>query len=392
MFTSIKKIPHQVIILGLISLFTDLASEMLYPITPIFLTAVLGSSMAVVGIIEGIAEVISGFLKGYAGKISDRIGKRSIFIKIGYGISALAKPLPGLIPVIGTVVISRTGDRVGKGIRTAPRDALLGSYAEGNSGAIFGFHRGMDTFGAVLGPLAAMLLLYLFPDNFRLIFLIAFVPSVLAVSFTFLLRDKKIPTIRRIRGNYLDFWRFSPRQYKRLILLVTFFSFANSSDVFLILKSNFVSDSYVLAILGYVFFNLVYTIFSYPLGSLSDRFGKHLVYGGGLIIFSLVYFGFAFITQSFFIWILFAFYGVYSAATEGVSKAWVSDLVPDEKRGSAIGLLTMLSSFTIMLGSFAAGFLWDMFGSTVPFLTSAVISLTIGSIILAFKKQKVLKI
>ena len=206
MFMRIKKIPHQVIIMGLISLFTDLASEMLYPITPIFLTTVLGSSMAVVGIIEGIAEVISGFLKGYAGKISDRIGKRSIFIRIGYGISTLAKPLPGLFPVIASVVISRAGDRVGKGIRTAPRDALLSSYAEGNSGAIFGFHRGMDTFGAVLGPLAAMILLYLFPDNFRLIFLIAFVPSVLAVSLTFLLRDNKISTTKRIRGNYLEFW------------------------------------------------------------------------------------------------------------------------------------------------------------------------------------------
>jgi len=383
---SIKKIPRQVIILGLISLFTDLASEMLYPITPIFLTAILGSSMAVVGIIEGIAEVVAGYLKGYAGNISDKIGRRSIFIKIGYGLSAIAKPLPGLFPVITSVVISRTGDRVGKGIRTAPRDALLGSYSEGNSGAIFGFHRGMDTLGAVLGPLSSILLLYLFPDNFRLIFLAAFVPSVLAVCFTFLIKDKKIPPTKRIKGNYLEFWRSSPEKYKRLIVLITIFSFANSSDVFLILKSNFVSDSYILAILGYVFYNIIYAVFSYPLGRLSDKFGKHLIYGGGLFIFSLVYFGFAFITQSFFFWILFALYGVYSASTEGVLKAWVSDLVPNENRGSAIGLLTMFSSFAIMLGSFATGLLWDAFGSTVPFLTSAVVSLAIGSIILAVRK------
>ena len=383
---SIKKIPRQVIILGLISLFTDLASEMLYPITPIFLTAILGSSMAVVGIIEGIAEVVAGYLKGYAGNISDKIGRRSIFIKIGYGLSAIAKPLPGLFPVITSVVISRTGDRVGKGIRTAPRDALLGSYSEGNSGAIFGFHRGMDTLGAVLGPLSSILLLYLFPDNFRLIFLAAFVPSVLAVCFTFLIKDKKISHTKRIKGNYLEFWRSSPEKYKRLIVLITIFSFANSSDVFLILKSNFVSDSYILAILGYVFYNIIYAVFSYPLGRLSDKFGKHLIYGGGLFIFSLVYFGFAFITQSFFFWILFALYGVYSASTEGVLKAWVSDLVPNENRGSAIGLLTMFSSFAIMLGSFATGLLWDAFGSTVPFLTSAVVSLAIGSIILAVRK------
>jgi len=381
-----KEIPRQVIILGLISLFTDLASEMLYPITPIFLTAILGSSMAVVGIIEGIAEVVAGYLKGYAGNISDKIGRRSIFIKIGYGLSAIAKPLPGLFPVITSVVISRTGDRVGKGIRTAPRDALLGSYSEGNSGAIFGFHRGMDTLGAVLGPLSSILLLYLFPDNFRLIFLAAFVPSVLAVCFTFLIKDKKISPTKRIKGNYLEFWRSSSEKYKRLIVLITIFSFANSSDVFLILKSNFVSDSYILAILGYVFYNIIYAVFSYPLGRLSDKFGKHLIYGGGLFIFSLVYFGFAFITQSFFFWILFALYGVYSASTEGVLKAWVSDLVPNENRGSAIGLLTMFSSFAIMLGSFATGLLWDAFGSTVPFLTSAVVSLAIGSIILAVRK------
>jgi len=381
-----KEIPRQVIILGLISLFTDLASEMLYPITPIFLTAILGSSMAVVGIIEGIAEVVAGYLKGYAGNISDKIGRRSIFIKIGYGLSAIAKPLPGLFPVITSVVISRTGDRVGKGIRTAPRDALLGSYSEGNSGAIFGFHRGMDTLGAVLGPLSSILLLYLFPDNFRLIFLAAFVPSVLAVCFTFLIKDKKISPTKRIKGNYLEFWRSSSEKYKRLIVLITIFSFANSSDVFLILKSNFVSDSYILAILGYVFYNIIYAVFSYPLGRLSDKFGKHLIYGGGLFIFSLVYFGFAFITQSFFFWILFALYGVYSASTEGVLKAWVSDIVPNENRGSAIGLLTMFSSFAIMLGSFATGLLWDAFGSTVPFLTSAVVSLAIGSIILAVRK------
>jgi MFS family permease len=381
-----KKIPRQVVILGLVSLFTDLASEMLYPITPIFLNAVLGSSMAVVGIIEGIAEVIAGILKGYAGRVSDKIGKRSIFIVIGYGISAIAKPLPGLFPTVPAVVISRSGDRVGKGIRTAPRDALLGSYSEDNSGAIFGFHRGMDTLGAVLGPLATILLLYLFPDNFQLIFLTAFVPSLLAVCFTFFVKDNKISPTKRARGSYLDFWQSAPKQYKKLLILITVFSFANSSDVFLILKSNFVSDSYILAILGYVFYNLIYAIFSYPLGKSSDRLGKNIVYGGGLLTFSLVYFGFAFITETFFIWILFALYGIYSASTEGVSKAWVSDLVPDEERGTAIGLLTMLSSFALMLGSVTAGILWDKFGSSIPFLTAAVISLIIGLIILSIRK------
>ena len=382
-----KNIPRQVVVLGFVSLFTDMASEMLYPITPIFLTAVLGSSMAIVGIIEGIAEVTAALLKGYFGNLSDKTGRRSIFVVIGYGLSAIAKPLPGIFPNISVVVISRTADRTGKGIRTAPRDALLGSYSDNNnSGAIFGFHRGMDTFGAVIGPLGSVLLLYLFPDNFQLIFLAAIVPSLFAVSFTFLVKDRKIPAQKRAKGSYVEFWHSAPKQFKSLLLLITIFSFVNSSDVFLILKSRDVSDSNILAILGYVFYNLIYAGASYPLGKLSDKFGKNLIYGGGLLIFSLVYFGFAFIPSTFFIWILFALYGFYSAATEGVSKAWVSDLLPDERRGTAIGLVTMLSGFAIMLGSFTAGFLWDEFGSTVPFLLSAIVSLIIGVIILAIKK------
>jgi MFS family permease len=219
-----------------------------------------------------------------------------------------------------------------------------------------------------------------------LIFLAAFAPSLLAVCFTFFVKDKKNPQKKRARGSYLDFWHSAPKEYKRLLILITVFSFANSSDVFLILKSNFVSDSYILAILGYVFYNLIYAIFSYPLGKYADRLGKNIVYGSGLFIFSIVYFGFAFITETFFIWILFALYGVYSAATEGVSKAWISDLVPDERRGTAIGLLTMFSSFAIMLGSFTAGFLWDEFGSIVPFLTSAVVSLIVGVFIFSIRK------
>ena len=381
----LKSIPKQVIILGFVSLFTDIASEMLYPVTPIFLTAVLGSSMALVGIIEGIAEVTAGLLKGYAGNLSDKIGKRSIFVVIGYSLSALSKPLPGIFPNISSVIISRTTDRIGKGIRTAPRDALLGSYSEGNSGAIFGFHRGMDTLGAAIGPLAAILLLYLYPGNFQLIFLIAFLPSVVAVSFTLFVKDRPLTIKKESKLSYANFWKVAPRQYKILLILIVIFSFVNSSDVFLILKSEYVSGSARLAILGYVFYNLIYASASYPFGKLSDKLGKNIIFGTGLLIFSLIYFGFALSTEMIFIWILFGLYGIYAASTEGISKAWISDLVPDEMRGSAIGLVTMLSSLALMVGSFVAGFLWDSYGSTIPFLLSALVSLVIGILILSFK-------
>jgi MFS family permease len=377
-----SKISKQVFVLGLVSLFTDIASEMLYPVTPIFLTTVLGSSMALVGLIEGIAEVTAGLLKGYFGNLSDKIGKRSIFVVLGYGISALAKPLPGIFQNIPVVLSSRVSDRIGKGIRTAPRDALLASYSDGNSGAVFGFHRGMDTLGAAIGPVAALILLNFYPNNFQLIFLIAFVPSVLALSFTFLVKDKQASSKIKSKKNYLEFWKSAPKQYKTVLILISFFSLVNSSDVFLILKSQSISKSSSLAIFGYVFYNIIYAAASYPLGGLADRIGKQKVFTFGLIIFSVVYIGFALVGNINFIWVLFALYGIYAASTEGVSKAWISDLIPTEQRGSAIGLLTMLTSFSVMIGSFLTGILWDQFGSSVPFLISAITSLATSFLII----------
>ena len=209
--TKFKNISRSVIILGLVSFFTDFASEMLYPITPIFLTAVLGASMSIVGLIEGIAEVTAGFLKGYFGTLSDRIGKRSIFVVIGYSLSGLVKSLPGLIATVPVVIFSRITDRIGKGIRTAPRDALLASYANGNTGAVFGFHRGMDTLGAVAGPLVALLLLYFFPGKYSWIYLFAIIPSLFAIGFTFVVKDAKGSV--KNSGNWIDsgFSQFSKR-------------------------------------------------------------------------------------------------------------------------------------------------------------------------------------
>ena len=380
-----SKLSKQVFILGMVSLFTDIASEMLYPVTPIFLTTVLGASMAVVGMIEGISEITAGLLKGYFGNLSDRLGKRSIFVVIGYGISALVKPLPGIFQNIPTVLISRVSDRAGKGVRTAPRDALLASYSDGNSGAVFGFHRGMDTLGAAIGPVIALILLNLFPNNFQLIFLAAFVPSVIAVSFTLVVKDRQLPSKIKSNKNYLEFWKTSPKEYRKILFLITAFSLVNSSDVFLILRSKAISNSNSLAIFGYVFYNIIYAAASYPLGGISDKYGKQKVFSIGLIIFSAVYFGFALIDNIDFIWILFALYGIYAASTEGISKAWISDLIPNEQRGSAIGLVTMLSSFAMMLGSFLTGVLWDKFGSSIPFLLSAIISLMIAIIIIPKK-------
>lgn len=379
------KLHKQVILLGMVSLFTDIASEMLYPVTPIFLTAVLGSSMALVGIIEGIAEFIAALLKGYFGNLSDKVGRRSVFVTIGYSLSAISKPLPGILPNIPVVFATRVADRIGKGIRTAPRDALLGSYSNGNSGAVFGFHRAMDTLGAAIGPAAALLLLNIYPENYQLIFLIAFFPSIVAVAFTLMIKDKSVSSEKRIKHVYLEFIISSPKSYKRILLLLAAFSLVNSSDVFLILKSRDISESSTLAILGYIFYNIIYAVSSYPLGNLSDKIGKKKVFTFGLVLFSLVYFGFAFLPNIYLLWMLFALYGVYAASTEGISKAWISDLISDESRGSAIGLATLIMGICVMLGSFITGILWDKFGSQIPFVISASVSLML-SIIVWLKK------
>jgi MFS family permease len=364
---------------------------MLYPVTPLFLTSVLGTSMAVVGIIEGIAEVIAGFLKSYFGNLSDKVKKRAVFISIGYSLSAIAKPMPGIIPSLPVVISSRISDRIGKGIRTAPRDALLASYAtKASSGSIFGFHRGMDTLGAAIGPAIALVLLYFYPTNYTLVFLFALIPSLIAVFTTFLVKDNQISSKPKVKSTYSSFWISAPKKYKILLVLFSAFSFVNSSDVFLILKSKEVSNSNTTAILGYIFYNLIYASFSYPIGKAADIYGKKNIFLFGLFVFALVYLGFGFTKNIYVLFFLFALYGIYAAASEGVAKAWVSDLIPDEKRGSAIGLLTMLSSFAVMLGSFFAGFLWDKFSSSSPFYFSGstTLFLCVGYYLLKSPTQK----
>ncbi len=383
-----KSLPKQVKILGLISFFTDFASEMLYPITPIFLTAFLGASMSVVGLIEGLAEVTAGILKGYFGMLSDKIGKRSVFVFSGYSLSAFSKPLPGILPHIGTVIFSRISDRIGKGMRTSPRDALLAEHSNNNTGAVFGFHRSADTLGAVAGPLAAMIYLYFHPGEYISLFLIAFVPSIAAIYFASKVHDKSSVVFQKEKFGYKEFWNTAPKNYKILLILLTIFSLVNSSDVFLILKSKTIAHSDNFAIAGYIFYNIIYSLSSYPSGIISDKLGKRKVLIFGLIVFSFVYLGFALNENLILMFMLFAFYGLYAAATEGISKAWVADIVIPKYRGSAIGMLNSLMSLGIMMGSFGAGIIWDKFGSAAPFILSAAVSFIVAVMMMLLLKDK----
>jgi MFS family permease len=385
------RFPRAIILLGIISLLMDMASEMLYPIGPIYLTVALGASVAWVGVIEGIAEAISGLSKGYFGALSDTLGRRRPFVTIGYALSAISKPIPAVAASVGGVLGSRLIDRVGKGIRTAPRDALLASYTTAETrGAAFGLHRGMDTVGAALGPALALLYLAWHPGDYRTLFLIAFIPSALAVIATFLVREQRFTPTTQGKGlaESFAFWQAAPSSYRRVIVWLTLFALTNSSDVFLILRAKEVGFSDTLAIGGYIGYNIIYALAAFPAGHLSDRFGRRGVMTAGFILYAIVYAGFAFATNVHVVWGLFALYGIYAAMTEGISKAWISDLVPNERRGLAIGLQTALASIGALVASSWTGAIWSAFGAAVPLLIAAGVAVIVGVGLMSFRVER----
>jgi MFS family permease len=379
----IKGIKKNVFVLGLVSFFTDISSEMLYPIIPIFLTTVLGAPMSVVGVIEGIAESTASILKVISGWLSDKSGKRKPYVIYGYSLSTISKPLLAFAATWHFVLIARFLDRFGKGLRSSARDALIADSTEVQyRGKAFGFHQGLDTLGAVIGPLFALLFLYLLDEKYQLIFLIAFIPALISVVLLFFfVSEKKGEKKEGIQFKLSDF----SREFRIFLLITLIFALGNSSNAFLILRANNIfeiSDGIpsiikstfgsmaVLAIvvLTYVVYNITYSLSSMPAGMLSDKIGRRNVMVGGFLIFSLVYLGFALANEGYQVWILFAVYGFYMAMTEGVSKAFVVDMVSPDKRGTAIGLYYTATGLLALASSIIAGLLWDMVGVSAPFL------------------------
>jgi len=367
------KINPTVYRLGLVSFFADVSSEMLYPVTPIFLTLVLGASVAHVGIIEGVAEGIASLLKAYSGRWSDRLKERRTFVWVGYLCAALAKPLTGVATSWTHVLAARSLDRLGKGIRTAPRDALLSeAVAENERGVSFGWHRMMDSLGATLGPLIAIAFLHFFsePRQMRTLYYLAVLPGLASVALVFTVKEKhRAPS----RDPKQFPWRDSltPR-FRQYLLAWSVFSLVNSSDVFLILRAQKAGLTLTTTILLYTFYNLFYALLSPYLGFLSDRWGRKRVLSLGLFVFAAVYSGFGFASQAWQFWILFAVYGVYMAATDGVGKALAVDLVPKELKATGLGVLGTVTGVATILASTVAGFLWDRFGMQWTFFYGAM--------------------
>jgi len=370
-----RQITRTVYVLSLVSLLTDTASEMLYPIMPMYLRTI-GFSVLLIGVLEGLAEATAGLSKGYFGKLSDASGRRVPFVQWGYALSAISKPLLALSAVPLWVFGSRTIDRLGKGIRTGARDALLSDEATpATKGRIFGFHRSMDTLGAALGPALALVYLYFFPEDYRTLFILAVVPGALAVSASLILKER--PGLVPREGSragffpFLSYWQHGTTAYRRLVAGLLVFALINSSDVFLLLRAREagLSDTAVIGL--YIFYNLVYALAAWPIGILADRLGLRSMYIVGLMLFATVYAGMAVFTDMQLLLGMFVLYGLYAAATEGIAKAWISNIAPKSETATAIGHYAGLQSICAMLASTVTGFIWYRFGAAVALGISA---------------------
>ena len=385
-----RLINRTVIILSVISLFADIASEMIYPVVPVYLKEI-GFSVLLIGILEGVAEFTAGISKGYFGKLSDEKGVRLPFIKAGYFFSAISKPMMAMFVYPLWIFFARTLDRFGKGLRTAARDALLSQQATKEKKAtVFGFHRAMDTVGAAIGPIIALVFLYFFPKNYSSLFYFAFIPGIIAVLLIFLIKEKREPASTLEKGNFFSFfkyWNIASIEYKKLVAGLLLFALFNSSDVFLLLITKEVTGSDTITIAAYIFYNLIYAAASFPLGKLADKFGIKNIFIVGLLMFTIVYGGFAFRPPVIVIFILFFIYGIYAAATEGIVKAWITNIAHDKNTATAVGFYTSCQSICSLLASIIAGAVWSYFGSSFTFGTTAFIAFSvIIYFLLSFRK------
>ena len=375
-----KGLNKNIIVLSVTSFFTDISSEMLYPIIPIFLTSVLGAPMSIVGLIEGIAESTASLMKAFSGWFSDRLRRRQPFVTLGYFLSSIGKLMLFFAYAWPVVLISRFIDRFGKGVRTSPRDAMLADSAAAEyRGKAFGFHRAADTLGACLGPLLALLFLFIMKENLRLVFLIAFIPAILSVIVLLLfLKEKTVVPRPGLSspglgtGFPLRGWKWMTPRFKKFLLISCVFAMGNSSDAFLIIRSKDIGLSIPIVILVYVVYNISYSALSFPFGILSDKIDRKWVIIGGFAIFALVYFGFGLYVNRITVWVLFAVYGFYMAMTDGVGKAYISDMVDSGSRATAIGLYYCVTGILTLFASLIAGLLWTYVAKEAPFVYGAI--------------------
>jgi MFS family permease len=390
-----RRLPRNVFTIGLVSLLNDASSEIIYPLLPIFLASSLGTSARAIGTIEGLAESISSLLKLFAGYLSDRLAKRKFLVVFGYSVASLARPLLAFAQTWTQVLAIRLTDRIGKGIRTAPRDAMIADTVRVEQrGIAFGFHRAMDHAGAVVGPLGGYLLVILIVANaksptiaeFSKIFLVASIPALIAVLVAiFFMRESSPQPSPESDIKNLSLRGFDSN-FKRFLLVLALFTLSNSSDSFLILRAMDSGVSIAVIPLLWAAHHGMKVLSSLFGGDLSDRLGRKRLIVAGWILYAAVYAGFAFATHQASLWVLFLVYGIYFGLAEGAEKALVADLVRPEQRGTAYGLYNLAFGITVFPASLLMGTIWDWKGPAVAFLVSAVMGATAALLLLIFVK------
>jgi MFS family permease len=378
-----------VFVAGFVSFFMDVSSEMIYPLVPLFLSNVIGVNKSIIGLIEGIAESTASLLRVFSGWFSDRIGNRKWLMVAGYGISTLSRPIVALATGWHHVMGSRFMDRFGKGVRTAPRDAII---AESTDKAFlaraFSFHRSLDTMGAVVGPALAFFFLGIFLNDYRKVFYLSMIPGIIAVLLIifFIKENKKkiekisigelssensvIPPnsllVKGGRGGLFD-WKF-----KFFVLIAAIFAIGNSSDVFLILRAQQIGIPIVMIPVVYLFFNLIYSISAIPAGIAADRFGRKRIILLGFVLFSVLYYGFAIARDTSAIWVLFGFYGLFMGLTEGIQKAFLTTIIPPDFKATAFGVYNTAVGLAMFPASLIGGWLWDNISPSATFYYGSI--------------------
>jgi len=373
--------------LGLVSFFTDLSTEMVYPLIPLYLTSAFGATPALVGVIEGIAESAASLLKVFSGYITDRWQKKKVVAFSGYATGVLYKLVLLFAGSWAGILGARVLDRIGKGIRTAPRDVLVSDSAkQDNMGKAFGLHKALDMSGAALGILITFFLLRGIGDDFdfKKLFLLSMIPAALGLFVFFFIKETKAP---RAPKNREPFWKNIGKvdgQLRLYLLVVFLFTLGNSSNTFILLKANAVGFDMVSVILLYFIYNATASVLSLPFGKLSDRIGRKRLLVPGYLVFSLCYLGFAFATSQWLMVLVFIIYGAYTAMIAGVERAFVAEVSPPELKGTMLGLQSTIAGIALLPASIIAGVLWNAFGSAVPFVFGAGLSLAAALILMVF--------
>jgi len=381
-----KDVKKNIIALGLVSLFTDISSDMIFPTSPLFLANTLGIPKAIIGIIEGVATSAASILKAFSGHISDRIKKRKILILIAYSLSALSKPFFAAAQSVAEVFAVRLSDRIGKGIRDAPRDALISeSISKPRRGKWFGFHRMMDRSGAVIGTIIAFLLLRYLTQNYRTIFWLATIPAMASILvILFFVKDIRHKVSDKIKFSLKNF----SRNYKLFLLVSIVFNLGNFSYAFYILRAENLGISIVFIPLIYLTYNIFYAVFSMPAGKLSDKIGRKKVILFGYLMLALTAVLFSFINSSMLVWGIFALCGLQIAFVDGTSRAFVSDMSPKSEKGTGLGVYQTLSGLAVLPASVIAGALWDLIGAQATFLYAAALSVAASAMLVSLVKKQ----